>query len=77
MASIYARRPDIAAVAFQRGVGCKTNSQTAMPANLWEVARDKALIDEGWDTNWVFRNTASQPLKDALTNAGIPHKMGN
>ncbi|MEA1677283.1 hypothetical protein [Nitrospirillum sp. BR 11163] len=73
----YPRRLDIADVAAQRGIEYKTGYQTATQDNLWEVARDKSLADEGWDIQWVFRDKASQPLKDALTDAGIKYTGGN
>ncbi|MFJ2990797.1 hypothetical protein ACIPF8_23320 [Collimonas sp. NPDC087041] len=73
----YARRLDIADVATQRGIEYKTGYQTATQDNLWEVTRDQALAQSGWDIQWVFRDTASQPLQDALTNAGIKFKFGN
>lgn len=73
----YPRRLDIADVATQRGIEYKTGYQTATQDNLWEVARDKSLVDSGWDIQWVFRDSASQPLKDALDEAGIGYKVGN
>jgi hypothetical protein len=73
----FPRRLDIADVATQRGIEYKTGYQTANVDNLWEIARDKALLDSGWDVRWVFRDTASQPLKDALTRAGIRWTVGH
>ncbi|UYY57228.1 RHS repeat-associated core domain-containing protein [Sphingomonas sp. S2-65] len=73
----HVRRLDIADKETLRGVEYKTGYQTANQDNLWEVARDKALIDkEGWDIEWVFRDKPSQPLLDALDDAGIPYKLG-
>ena len=73
----YARRLDIADEAAQRGIEYKTGYQTATQDNLWELARDQALVQNGWDIKWIFRDTASQPLQDALTNANIKFKVGN
>lgn len=73
----YARRLDIADEATLQGVEYKTGYQTATQDNLWEVARDKALQDKaGWSIKWVFRDSASQPLQDALTEAGIDFSVG-
>ena len=71
-----ARRLDIADIEDQRGIELKTGYQTATQANLWEVARDKALVDMGLDVKWVFKGTASQPLKEALKQANIPYEGG-
>ena len=73
----YARRLDIADEATLQGVEYKTGYQTATQDNLWEIARDKALQDKaGWSIKWVFRDSASQPLQDALTQAGIDFSVG-
>jgi hypothetical protein len=73
----YARRLDIADQATLQGVEYKTGYQTATQDNLWEIARDKALQDKaGWSIKWVFRDSASQPLQDALTEAGIDFSVG-
>ena len=73
----YARRLDIADEATLQGVEYKTGYQSATQDNLWEVARDKALQDKaGWSIKWVFRDSASQPLQDALTKAGIDFSVG-
>lgn len=66
------RRLDIADEATMRGVEFKTGYQTATQENLWEVARDEILRQNGWDIKWVFRDRASAPLLQALKNAGIP-----
>lgn len=73
----YARRLDIADESTLQGIEYKTGYQTATQDNLWEVTRDKALQDKaGWSIKWVFRDSASQPLQDALTNAGIDFSVG-
>lgn len=72
----YPRRLDIADTTLQKGIEYKTGEQYATEDNLWEVARDKSLVEDGWDIQWVFRDTASQPLKDALDNAGIQYTIG-
>ncbi len=72
----YTRRIDIADPILQKGIEYKTGYQTATVDNLWELARDKALVQQGWDIQWVFRDSVSQPLLDALKNAGISIKVG-
>ncbi len=72
----YARRLDIADVASQRGIEYKTGYQYGSADNLWEVARDQSLVENGWDIQWVFRDSASQPLLDALDQAGIRYSIG-
>jgi filamentous hemagglutinin len=72
----YTRRLDIADETTSRGVEFKTGYQSATEANLWEVKRDKALLDDGWDIQWVFKGTASEPLKEALRKAGISYVGG-
>ena len=73
----YARRLDIADEDALQGIEYKTGYQTATQDNLWELTRDKALQDKaGWTIKWVFRDSASQPLQDALTNAGIDFSVG-
>lgn len=53
----------------------KTGKQYATKENLWELERDKALRDLGWDVRWHFEGHVSQPLKDALDEAGIPYDI--
>jgi hypothetical protein len=66
-----ARRIDIADVAARRGVEVKGGDQFATQANLWEVMRDKILVEQGWDIEWHFEGTASGPLLKALAEAKI------
>ena len=70
------RRLDIADKALQKGVEYKTGYQTATVDNMWELKRDAELVRRGWDIEWVFRDRASEPLLDALRNAGIRVKVG-
>jgi hypothetical protein len=70
------RRLDIADKALQKGVEYKTGYQSATADNMWELKRDAELVRRGWDIEWVFRDTASQPLLDALHDAGIRYKVG-
>jgi hypothetical protein len=70
------RRLDIADIALQKGVEYKTGYQTATVDNLWEMKRDAELVRRGWDIQWVFRDRASEPLLEALRNAGIRVKVG-
>jgi hypothetical protein len=69
------RRLDIADSATQRGVEVKTGAQYATQENLWEIARDEILREQGWDIRWHFEGHVSQPLKDALDKAGIPYDI--
>jgi hypothetical protein len=68
---VVPRRLDIADVAASQGVEYKTGYQCANQDNLWELKRDAILVEQGWDIEWVFEGKASQPLKDALSAAGI------
>lgn len=72
----YPRRLDIADVTRQRAVEYKTGYQTANEFNLWEVQRDKALIEQGWNIEWIVRDKASKPLLQNLNEAGIPYNLG-
>ena len=73
----YARRLDIADESTLQGIEYKTGYQTATQDNLWELTRDQALQDKaGWSIKWVFRDSASQPMQDALTKAGIDFSVG-
>lgn len=72
----YDRRLDIADLETRRAIEYKTGYQTATEDNLQEIARDRALTRQGWNIQWVFRDTASKPLKAYLTDAGIPYRGG-
>jgi hypothetical protein len=74
-AATWPRRLDIADEHSQRGIEYKTGYQTASADNLWELRRDADLVRRGWQIEWVFRDRASQPLLDALDQAGIQHKF--
>lgn len=37
----------------------------------YEVERDAALVNRGWSIEWHIDGKASQPLLDALKEAGI------
>ncbi len=65
------RRLDIADVASQRGVEVKSGYQTLNQSNQWELLRDQTLVEQGWDMEWHFNDSASGPLLDGLRNAGI------
>lgn len=60
----------------QRCVEYKTVYQAANEFNLWEIQRDKALIEQGWDIEWVLRDKASKPLLQRFNDAQIPYKLG-
>ncbi len=49
--------------------------QSATADNLWELQRDADLVRRGWQVERVFKDSASQPLLDALDNAGIKYKL--
>lgn len=66
------RRLDIGDPDALRGIEYKTGYITYDEAIRSEVARDAALVQQGWDIQWVFEGRASQPLLDALREAGIP-----
>jgi len=70
------RRLDIADSLGRSGIEYKTGYQTATSDNLWELKRDAELVGRGWNIEWVFRDSASKPLLDALDEAGIKHKVG-
>lgn len=66
------RRLDVGDVATKRGVEYKTGKVYASQEILWEVARDEILVkDMGWDIEWVFEETPSQPLLNALKKATL------
>jgi hypothetical protein len=73
---VWVRRLDIADRAAERGIEYKTGYQSATVDNLWEVERDAKLVARGWDIEWVFRDSASRQLLEALDRAGIKHRMG-
>lgn len=70
------RRLDIADAAPDnpRGVEFKTGYQTANQSNLSELARDEALVRNGWDIEWVVKGKASEPLKKAIEDSGVTFK---
>jgi hypothetical protein len=67
------RRLDLASKDAQIGVEYKTGKQYASEANRWEIARDQILVKQGWTIQWVFQGSASLPLQQALTKAGITY----
>jgi len=69
------RRFDIADDAVLRGIEYKTGYQYADESNLLQIAKDKKLIEDGWEINWVFTEKPSKPLQKALHNAGIYFKI--
>jgi hypothetical protein len=69
------RRLDIADVETMRGIEYKTGYQTANSENLSELERDRFLIQRGWNITWVFEGRVSQPLIDALDEAGIIYEI--
>ena len=71
----YNRRLDIADVGSLRGIEYKTGYITRSQEINWEVARDKVLVQSGWDIEWVFRDRASEPLLNDLKEAGIRYRF--
>ena len=71
------RRLDIGDKAMKRGIEHKTGRQFATRHNLWEIARDRELRNQGWDIKWHFEGQPSAPLLRALDKAGIPHNIGD
>ncbi len=71
------RQLDIADVATQRGVEVKSGYASLSPTVRSQLAKDKLLVEEGWDIRWHFEDKASQPLKNKLKNAGIPFTGGS
>lgn len=69
------RRLDIADVSTQRGIEHKTGYQTANEFNMSEIARDRVLMQNGWQIEWVFEGTASKNLMRELINSGIPFRF--
>ena len=75
----YARRLDIADndPTVLKGIEVKIGYPTLTTGekgHAWEVARDKALVENGWDIQWVFRDLTKRPsqnLLDALDEAHI------
>lgn len=67
----FDRRLDIADQTAKKGIEYKTGTIYNDEAIRWVWQRDKWLVDKGWDIEWVFEGTASQPLVDALKAAGI------
>jgi LysM repeat protein len=70
------RKLDIGDVPARRGVEYKTGYQTATQETLWEITRDQILIEQGWSIRWRFKGTVSEPLLNALRDAGIPYTVG-
>jgi len=67
----YARRLDIADndPAVLKGVEVKTGYQTLTTgknSNEWEIKRDKVLVENGWDIQWVFRDITQRPSENLL-----------
>jgi hypothetical protein len=67
-----ARRLDIADVDEMRGVEVKSGNYFSRTEEIRsEIARDKKLVEQGWDIEWRIEGGASQPLLDDLKEAGI------
>jgi hypothetical protein len=67
----YARRLDIADndPAVLKGVEVKTGYQTLTTgknSNEWEIKRDKVLVENGLDIQWVFRDVTQRPSENLL-----------
>lgn len=71
---LFDRRLDIADVDDFKAIEHKTGYQSRTEDVRWELERDAQLVKQGWDIEWVFKDTASQPLINDLQNAGITIK---
>jgi filamentous hemagglutinin len=69
------RRLDIADIVGERAIEYKTGYISKTQEILWEVERDKKLVQQGWNIEWVFEGTPSQPLLQELRDAGIKYKI--
>ena len=69
------RKLDIVDVDARRAVEHKTGYQTATQENLWEIERDRILMEQGWDLHWRIEGSISKPLKEALDDAAIPYTV--
>lgn len=66
------RRLDIADLSAKQGVEVKSGKYFSLDKNIaYEVERDAALVKEGWSIEWHIDGKTSQPLLDALKEAGI------
>lgn len=67
-----ARRLDIVNRAEMTGYEVKSGDYTTQsPFIRSEIRRDAILVEDGWDITWAFEGRPSQPLLDALAEAGI------
>lgn len=66
------RRLDIADISAKQGVEVKSGKYFSLDKNIaYEVERDAGLVRKGWSIEWHIDGKASQPLLDALKEAGI------
>ncbi len=66
------RRLDIGDKTEQRGVEFKSGNYFSLDEEIrGEIANDSKLVEDGWEIEWVIEGRASQPLIDALREAGI------
>ena len=66
------RRLDIADTDLMKGVEVKSGNYFSKTEDIMsEIARDKKLVERGWEIDWVIEGRASQPLLDELKNSGI------
>ncbi len=72
-AGVENRRLDIADEKGRRGVEYKTGYVTKSPDINSEVSRDAVLVKQGWAIEWVFQGSASKPLLQDLSDAGITY----
>ncbi|GGA44524.1 hypothetical protein GCM10007416_17100 [Kroppenstedtia guangzhouensis] len=80
----HTRVLDIADLKNQRAIEHKTRTGETPRSGYfslteeikWEVERDAMLVKEDWDITWVFEDArASQPLLEAIREAGIKYKI--
>lgn len=60
---------DIADVTQQRGIEYKTGYVYKSPENAQQIELDAKLVQDGWDMTWVIDGFASEPVREALTEA--------
>ncbi|EGK07664.1 hypothetical protein HMPREF9374_3664 [Desmospora sp. 8437] len=80
----HTRVLDIADVDARRAIEHKTRTGKTSRSGYfsltkeikWEVERDAMLVKDNWDITWIFEDArASEPLLEALKEAGIKYKI--
>lgn len=72
----FGRRLDIADRTTRRGVEVKSGYATHNVKHRQQIEADRYLVQQkGWTIEWRFDGTASEPLLEALDEAGISHSF--